>query len=1100
MLRLILGLTGSGKTREVFSRAMDCARQRHRTILLVPEQFSFQAERRVYTALRGEDALAISVLSFSRLSENIFRAMGGLARKRLTDAARLVLMRLAVEEMEDTLELYGRQKDRVSFLNTMLGTVEELKQSGAGPGQLLSAAARVGDARLAAKLRDVGGIYEAYQAMVDRDYSDPLDDIEKAAALAEEGRYFEGCRIFIDGFDHFSPPERRMLHAMLEQGEEVCLSLCADGLDTCEGEDLFTNQKKTARGLLRYAREHFVPAAVPVRLEENRRAAAPALRAAGELARGAEPEPCSGEGLGLFSARDRYGEARFAAAEISRLVREEGWRYRDLALVCRDLEDYRSAISSAFAAYGLPVFMARKDPPLSRPVVTFAAAALEAVSGGYRTEAVLKVARSPALALGVETAAALENYAYVWSVEGKAWLRPFRNHPQGLRDEAPERYARELALVEEARLRVTGPLRELEAALAPGDGVSFAKGLYAFFEATGALRNLREYFSADPDHGLERGRENSRLWEYMVDVLDLFSDHLARVKYTPRELAQLFLLALGSAELGHIPSTNDQVLAGSADTVRLDSPRGVFVLGLNEGVFPARGTPAGVFTDREREALIREGVEVAAPGVEKALLERFYLYSALGAPRERLWASWARSSLTGEAMEPSLIFTRLLERFPERFFRPEELPPAFFVASRETARAAAAAFLAEGEESLAAALLEGLGEGEALRALESLSRGLPMGEISPSTAKKLLGGRIALSPTRVENFYRCPCLYYCEYLLKLSPRKRAEYSPLESGTAIHYVLERLLTGREGASIAAIPDGELRGLVRGYLEDYLKETVPDAASLTSRLRYQFERLASVLFLLVRRLGEEFSQSAFRAVGVEVPVGEDGVIRPRPMAASDGTPVTLAGKIDRVDTFRDATGAYGRVVDYKSGGKEFRLEEVLQGLNMQMLIYLFALCDDPDSPYGPLEPAGILYMPGKLSAVRTTVDTGPEEVRRKVEKKLQMSGLVLEEENVLRAMERELEGRFIPVRKKLDDSFSESSRTGSREDFSRLREVVRGNILRMAEALLQGQVAPAPARSSHLDPCASCDYRLLCGAAGTEGEEGGQESPEEGGEEP
>ena len=1091
MFRLILGRTGTGKTEEIFRRAMEAARQRRRVILLVPEQFSFQAERRVYTTLRGEDALAISVLSFSRLSENIFRARGGLARKRLTDAARLVLMRLAVEEMEDTLEIYGRQKDRVSFLNTMLETVEELKQSGAYPERLLETASRVEDSRLAAKLRDVGSIFGAYQAMVDRSYSDPLDDIAKAAEMAAEGRYFEGCRVFIDGFSFFSPPERQMLHAMLEQGEEVCLSLCADGLAQGEGEDIFTGQKKTAQGLLRYAREHFVPVAAPVCLEENRRAAVPVLGAVEELARGGAPDGCPGEGLRLLSARDRYEEARFAAAEMSRLVREEGWRYRDLALVCRDLEDYRAAVSSAFAAYGLPVFMERKDSPLSRPVVTFAAAALEAVSGGYKTEAVLKLARSPALALPVEQAAALENYAYVWSVEGRAWENPFRNNPRGFRDEDPQRYARALAEVEEARRRVMEPLQELEGRLAPGNGESFARGLYGFFSRTGALENLKKYFSGDPDHGLERGRENDRLWNYMVDVLDLFSDHLAGVRYTVREMTQLFLLALGCAELGNIPSTNDQVLAGSADTIRLDSPRGVFVLGLNEGVFPAKGSPGGVFTDREREKLILQGVEIAAPGVEKALLERFYLYSALCAPRERLYASWARSDLTGEAMEPSLMMGRLLESFPDRLTHLGQLSPYFFIATRETARSACAALLAEGDQRVGpvAELLEELGDRAYLEALSALARDLPMGDIAPATAKKLLGEKISLSPTRIENYYRCPCLFFCEYLLKLSPRKRAEYSPLESGTAIHYVLERLLKERGDRAVGQLPDQELRELVRQYLREYLELVVPDMGSLTSRLKYQFERLVSVLFLLARHLGEEFSQSAFRAVGMEVPVGEDGVVHPLPIRASDGTPVAITGKIDRVDAFRDATGSYARVVDYKSGGKEFRLEEVLQGLNMQMLIYLFTLCDDPSTPYGPLEPAGILYMPGNVSAVRTSVDADPEEVRREVDRRLQMSGLVLGEENVLRAMERELEGKYIPVQKKKDDTFTAASKTGSREEFAQIRQLVYQNIREMADELLGGRVSPRPAKSPRLDPCDYCDYRQLCNAAARPGE--GQE---------
>ena len=266
MFRLILGLTGTGKTTEIFLRAMDCARQRRRTILLVPEQFSFQAERTVYTTLTGEEALSISVLSFSRLAENIFRAWGGLAKKRLTDTAKLVLMKLAVEEMKDTLQVYQRQRGRTSFLQTMLQTVEELKQSGTYPEELSAIAQELLDPQLAKKLGDIASIYGAYQAMIHRSYSDPLDDIAQSAKLAEEHRYFEGASVFIDGFSFFSPPQRQMVCAMLEQGEEVCLSFTTDGLSAGEGIDIFTDQKSTAQRLIAYAREHFVPVAAPMHL------------------------------------------------------------------------------------------------------------------------------------------------------------------------------------------------------------------------------------------------------------------------------------------------------------------------------------------------------------------------------------------------------------------------------------------------------------------------------------------------------------------------------------------------------------------------------------------------------------------------------------------------------------------------------------------------------------------------------------------------------------------------------------------------------------------------------------------------------------------
>lgn len=1083
MLRLILGRTGTGKTTEVFSRALSAAKKRKNTILLIPEQFSFQAEREVYTTLRGEDARSIAVLSFSRLSENIFRAWGGLARKRLTDTAKLVLMKLAVEEMKDTLTVYRRQRERTSFLSTMLQTVEELKQSGTYPEDIPPLAAEAEDEQLAAKLRDIAGIYGAYQALVDRGYSDPLDDIAKAADLSAEHRYFAGMSIYIDGFSFFSPPQRELLYAMLEQAEEVCLSLACDGLSLDEGVDIFTDQKKTAHRLINYAREHFVTVASPTRLTENRRTTVPALLAVEQLARGEEPaeQPTDGEGLWLITARDRFQEVRFAAGKISRLVREEGWRYRDIALVCRDLEDYQAAIRSVFASYGLPVFLDRKDQALSRPIVSLACSALDAVRGGYKTEAILKIARSPGFSLSVEEAAALENYVYIWSVKGDDWLRPFRNNPKGLREEPREVFADALEELEAARRKLMKPLEKLRETLKEGTGESFSRGLFGFFEETNALENLREYFKKDPVNGLDRGRENDRLWNYMVDVMDLFADHLTSRRQTVREFSELFTMAMSCAELGSIPATNDQIIAGSANMVRLGSPRGVFLLGLNEGVFPAKGKPYGVFTDREREALIRQGVEITSPDLERALLERFYLYSALCAPRERLFVSCCTSDLTGGAMEPGLLFSRMMEQFPNCVHTVDELSPEFFISGAVTARAAYAALAAEGDplSATVGALLRELGEDAFIETVHSLEENRPAEDISPETAKKLLGPRIALSPSKIETYYQCPWFFFSNYLMKLTPRRKAVYTPMESGTAIHYVLEMLFREVGGEGIAALSDEELKSRVRELLSRHLQLVAGEVEQLSARLRYQFERLISVLFVLARHMGEDFGQSAFRAVGMEVTVGEEGEVHPLPMTTADGSPVVLTGKIDRVDTFQDDSGGYARVVDYKTGNKEFHLEEVLFGLNMQMLIYLFALCDDPAGPFGEVEPAGILYMPGGVSAVKTDPNAGQEEVREQVSRGLRMSGLVLDEDRVLRAMERELEGRFIPVKRKKDQTFAAGSMARSGEDFLRLRQIVYQNIREMAEHLSQGKVAPLPVRGKTVkNPCSYCPYGKTC----------------------
>ncbi len=1081
MLQLIFGKTGTGKTTMLLDRAMTSARMGQQVLLLVPEQFSFETEKAVFTVLSGSDALRVNVLSFSRLAENIFRACGGLSRKRLTDTARLLLMKIALRELGDSLTVYRRQSGRTSFVSTMLETVEELKSSGTSPEGLALAAQEMEDRQLAAKLRDISAVYAAYQAIVDRDYDDPLDDIARAASLAEDYRYFRGMTVFIDGFDFFSPPERRLIELMEEQAWQVTVALCADGLAVSGETDLFFSQKRTARRLLSHVREHGGEAKAPEQLTENRRTSVPVLQWVEELLSGEETEPVADTaGLRCVQCRDRYGEARFTAAEICRLIREEGLRYRDMAVICRSMSDYEAPLVSAFSEYGIPVFYDRKEAVLAKPVPALLTAALEAVRG-YKTESILRIARSPAIGLEAGQAARLENYCYVWSVEGPAWEREFHNDPAGLTGADRESYRQELEWTEQTRQRVMGPLLALKKRLTGCDGKGFALALYQYLEDVDAIRNLQEYFQRQYPGDLTQMGENDALWGMLVDILDLFTDSLEGVRYPLAVFSELFQMALGSLELGQIPNMMDQVIAGSADRIRLRSPQVVFVLGVNEGVFPAPYKPYGVFTDQERSTLIAGGIELSSPGGEWSLLERFYLYSACCASRKALYITWAASDLQGGTAEPSLVISRLRELAPQAFCGAEELPEAFFVADLSTARSQYARVCGTGsrEEASLRCLLERAGAEDFVRNMDETRTDSPAEGIVPDTAGELLHGQIRLSPTRIEDFYRCPYSFLCNSLLRLRPRRRVAYTPLESGSAIHYVLEQLLGEVGSDGIGKLDDRELRKKVETLLEQYIRAMVPDASQLASRFRYQFRRLVLVLFTIIRHIGREFDQSLFTAAGMEVPVGPEGEVHPQPLTAEDGTPVILSGKIDRVDLFRQGDTRYARVIDYKSGGKDFRLEDVVYGLNMQMLVYLFSLCDDPNSAFGPVRPAGILYMPGKLSAVETPPGAGEDAAREAVENTLRMKGILLDDEAVLQAMERELEGKYIPAkRKRGSHELTASSRVKTAEEFQAIRQMVYDNIREMATYLTRGEVEPMPVRSSSLNPCDVCDYGILC----------------------
>ncbi|MEG1205614.1 MAG: PD-(D/E)XK nuclease family protein [Angelakisella sp.] len=1079
MFQLVLGRSGSGKTMLLCDRAAASARQGKKVLMLVPEQFSFETEKRMLSTLCGKSSLNLTVLSFSRLCENIFRTYGGLAGKRLDDKSRLVLMKLAIQEMSDTLELYGRQSRRTDFLTTMLQTVEELKSSGTYPPQLREAIAGMEDGQLLRKLTDITAIYEAYQGIVERNYQDPLDDITRAVGLAVGSGFFSEYEVYIDGFSFFSPPERRLIELMLEQSESVTLALCSDGLSEGDDLDIFHDQKAAARWFIRRCALSEIKCKKPIVLEQNLRTQNPALLAIEEfMALGNRSEGVSSNGFAILRGEDKYDEIRYAAAEITRLVREEGYRYRDVAVVCRSLSDYETALETIFAAYSIPLFFDKKEQVTSRPIISVVTAALDAVRGDWKTEAILRIARSPASGVSMEAAAALENYAYIWSLAGGDWATPFQNSPKGLSGTLSQDDRIQLEALEQLRNRLLNPLIKLKNSLSHCTGASFAMGIYNYLCDADVANNLREYYSTD-ENSLAIMEETDTLYSTLIDILDLFSDSMRETSFSVATYTEMLELAIDCIELGSIPNTNDQTIAGSADRIRMDSPKAVFAVGVNEGVFPAKYSPYGVFSDQERERLIESGIELSASRFQRALLERFFLYSTLCGAGERLYISYSAATLSGGQQEPSLIVGQLSGIFPDALIDAATQPTDFYVADLFTAREQYVRRLGAGlpTPELAEAIVEE-GDGSFITLMHSLAEGAPAQGIQRPTAKALINGKLNLSPTKIESFFRCPYLYFCETMLRLRKRKKVEYTPLESGSAIHYVLEHLLRELSGKGISQLSDEVLEAKVSDLLTAYIATLTLDSSQLANRFKYQFQRLVSVLLMLLRHIGDDFDQSLFTAAGMEVTVASDGDVKPKSFTVGEGINLTVNGKIDRVDLFENGDERYARVVDYKSGGKDFGLDEVFYGLNMQMLIYLFALCDDKTGPFGEVKPAGILYMPGKVSAANITPNADQSLVRSIIDDTLQMKGLLLEDEVVLRAMERELAGRYIPVKTTKAGTLAASSKVKSAGEFELIKQTVAARVQEMGEALAVGKVAPLPVRGKGINPCDYCDYGVLC----------------------
>lgn len=1077
MLHLILGQSGTGKTEYVLQQVKQAASEGRRVLLLVPEHASFDIERRAARLLNGQQMRSTEILSFPRLAENIFRQCGGLSHRALDDVARIILMRSAVYEVQDALGVYRRQVSYQGFLTAMLEEIAEFKRAGITPERLAELSGQMTSAPLAAKLKDMQLIYAAYQALLERSFHDPLDELALATRLAAEQEWFAEAEVWVDGFDYFSVNEREMLQVILQQAAEVTFAVTADQLNS--REDIFIFQKKFLHRLIADANAAAIETAVPVVLQQKHRFTHRDLAILQDtLVDAAAAESLQGGALRLIQAETVYEEMRFAAAEICRLVRDEGLRYSDCAILCRDLDRYEGA-RILLEDYGIPYYYSKKESLLYAALPLFLCTALEAACGSIRTRDILHIARSAASGLTPEAAGRLENYSYIWSVKGSEWQQPFTNNPEGMSEAPAEDYAEQIAAIEESRKAVMEPLLDLRRSLTCCSGAGFASALYRYVCDTHALEHLSAKMSREEKEQLDRE------WNCIVDVLDLFSDFFTEKELTAAEYRDLFRLALAQFDLGDVPNTVDHVVLAEADRVRLQSPRAVFVLGVNEGVFPAGGGDRGLFSTRERELMNACGAELPAAGVENALREQFVLYTALSASSEKLYITYACRSLQGEtSLVPSVFLTRATERLGLSAEDSAAFPSDFWVVNHRSARSRYAALLSTGgcESKTLQFLLKDLSEEEYLAALRRAAADLPAADISESHARELLGPSINLSPTAIENYYKCPYQYFCDKMLRLRPRQKVEFSPFESGSAIHYVFEQMVKKHGSPNLAKLTAAEMDNEIGFYLKEYIRQMVPDTDAVTARFRYQFDRLRLMLRMILRHMAEELAQSRFVAAATEVKVGRGEEIASPALATEDGTPICLRGSIDRVDLYHAEQQDYLRVIDYKSGSKEFRLEEVYSGLNMQMLIYLYAACGDTNHRFGTPQPAGVLYLPSKLQAIDTAADAEEQDVQAHAAAELKMKGLVLEDEEVLRAMEQDLAGVYIPAQIGKNGTFTQSSKLFSKEQFETLQKLVFDNIVEMGNELQRGHVAPLPIQDGRNDPCSYCKYQALCNNSG------------------
>lgn len=1091
-MRIWTGRAGSGKTTAILREiAALSERGEGRQILLVPELNSHLMERRLAAATHNHGARTAEVLTFSRLADRVFSEVGGLAQQMLTPAGQLLTVQEAARRVQGSLSAWKGLADKPELLQEALRLIDECKTCAVAPEALFAASAESEDAALGEKLSDLAQMLTAYERLCDESLPDPRDRLTHLRDRLAESHTLDGAAVYLDGFLGFTAQESAVVDAMLAAGVPLAAAVTCD----TAYPEIFLTGCKTVQKLTRMAKRHSRP------VERIELGASRVARPAGLAALEREsllpirtPQTDAG-GVRLYEAASPFDECEHAAAYIRRKVRDEGARYRDFIVAARDIQPYSAFLAMAMARYDIPVFLAEKPDLLSRPPMALVTNALEAARSHFRYEDLFSCLKTGLAGLDWDEIDKLENYVLTWNIRGSAWEHPWVEHPDGygLRiDEAAKAQLDELNALREKAIAPFSALREALAGEKPA--ADCVRALYTFLLAVDAPQRMTDRAAGHEAAGrLQLADEYRQLWEILVSAMEQFAWVCGDTPLTLDRFAQLFQLVLGEYDVGTIPVSLDRVTCGDIERACTENARYVILLGVNDGLIPKAPASTSLLSDMDRDKLDALGVELKAYGEERLLMEQETLYRALACPTDELLLTYHTTDAGGGETRPSYFVGTVRELLPEAPFtthRTESVRDR--LQAERPAVELACAYLSGDRSPAVRAAYDYYKDDERVHNAADQRRG--RGPLSSQhTIDGLYGKSISVSASKVDVFYSCRFAYFMQHGLKAKPRRVAKLDSMSAGTFLHYVMEHaldILAKQEGGAARADRNA-VHKACREAVRQYVAEELGGLENKTARFRYLFRRLVHSAEQILENVVEELRVSDFRPIDYELDFSYNGDLPP--VQCTDGdVSISLTGKVDRVDGYIRNGRLYLRVMDYKSGHKSFSLSDIWYGLNMQLIIYLYALQREGLERYrarltdelNEIVPAGVLYVPvrDELPDEKRSIDE--EGLNAEKEKLLRRSGLLSDDMSILEAMERGLEdkGRFIPValkKKKGEEeaSFASGSAVADLAKFGRLARYTQKKLLEMGQELRRGSVEANPRRSDR-SYCDWCEFRAAC----------------------
>lgn len=1097
-LQIIYGRSGCGKTQYIFneiSKNIDNGRKKY---IITPEQFSFSAEKELLRSLEDEEqnsaVINAEVLTFARMAHRVSSEVGGSNKTVLSNCGKSMLIYSILSNKKNNLKFLGKSDSNIDMVMTQ---ITELKNHGVTLENLKTLMEQVGenDLYLENKLQDIYTVYSKFQEKILNNYVDENDALTILESQLDATDMFKNTEIYIDEFVGFTKQEYAIIAKLLKQASKVTITVTSNSMEKTDeaSNDIFFSNKETIEKILRIAKETKTTVEEPVFLEKIYRFKSKELN---HIERNLYNFPYkkydgSVENLRLFLANNQYSEIEEVARRILELVRSKKFRYRDISVITKNIDVYSNLCKAIFKEYDIPVFIDEKRDLSQNILVKYLISILDIFARNWSYDSVFNYIKCGFLNITPSDIYLLENYALKWEIKGSKWYKADWNfHDEDSTGKATIDHINEL------RREIVTPLVELKNNLSGNKTAKqISENLYNFLIKNNIDKVLESKIKELNDmQKVDIAAEYETSWKIVMQVLDEIVLVFGDENITFESYMQILKTGLGESKLGTIPMAQDEVTVGDVDRSRSHKIKAVFIIGLNDGMFPSINKAEGFLNDDDREKIKQNGVELAKGTIDRIYEDNFNIYKAFTTAEERMFLSYSSSDMEGKSLRPSVLVSRIKKIFEGLKETSDVIYRKSEISTKENTFKELLINLREfrdGNEidtkwfDVYNLYNESEEWHEKLAsAVKALNYTNTAEKIKKENVEKMYGSTLKTSVSKLEQYSGCPFSYYLKYGLKLNDKETFNVEAVDTGSFMHDVIDNFfgIIEERNINLKEITDEELEKIVAEIVSEKLKLDRNYIFTTTSKYKVLSNRLQKVVTMSVKYIVQSLKQSEFEVFGHELEFGGDGQYKPITVITEDGKKVEITGKIDRVDIMKNPDGTYVRIIDYKSSVKNIDLNQVFYGLQLQLLTYLNETCKVED-----FIPAGVLYFNLINPTIGTDKNLTDEEVEEKIRQEFKMKGLILADVNIIKKMDTNIENepkgisKIIPATIKKDGEISDRGTSAvTKEQFVYLQKYMEKIIKQISEEILQGniEVKPYYNASTKKTPCEYCKYKSIC----------------------